>query len=192
MIFCHRCWNTSLLDKQWGVWVRFKHTISQKFTGYSGDIVTILAFLFSLWLLILSDTIRVPKHLTHKINGRSKISTGVHSLWQCSLLIGKKNFLSQGFSLHFEEWRGKCWTVFVIFVSCELHLQKKGSERYQQHLLKTAQWGGHPCAHPAPLPEATGAGDKDKADPRLRPSRGGITACSRGGWPLHHKVPGSP
>lgn len=70
--------------------------LPKKFTSYSGDIGTVLAFLFSLWLLILSDTIRVPKHLTHKINSKSKISTGVHTLWQCSLLTGKKIFLESG------------------------------------------------------------------------------------------------
>lgn len=91
------CQDTSLLDNQWGISVRFKHTISKKeFTGYSGDIVTVLAFLFSLWLLLLSDTIRVPKHPMHKINSKSKISTGVHTLWQCSLLTGKIFFLESG------------------------------------------------------------------------------------------------
>lgn len=107
------CQNTSLLDNQWGISVRFKHTIKKKITGYSGDIVTVLAFLFSLWLLLLSDTIRVPKHPMHKINSKSKISTGVHTLWQCSLLTGKFFFLSQGFSLDVEEQGGKRWTTFV-------------------------------------------------------------------------------
>jgi len=64
--------------------------ISKSFTSYPADIVTVLTFLFFLWLLILSDITRVAKHLAHKINSKSKISTGVHTFWQCSVFTGKK------------------------------------------------------------------------------------------------------
>lgn len=84
------CQNASQLDKQQDTSVRFKITISKTFASYAGDIVTGLTFPFSLWLLMLSDIIRVAKHLTHKINSKSKISAGVCTLWQCSLLTLKR------------------------------------------------------------------------------------------------------
>lgn len=96
--------------------------VSKNFTSYPGDIVTVLTFPFSLWLLILSDIIRVAKHLTHKINSKSKISTGVHSLWQCSLFTGKNFAWVRAFCLILKSEGGKCLRRDVIFESCELHL----------------------------------------------------------------------
>lgn len=97
-------------------------TASKNFTSYPGDIVTVLTFPFSLWLLTLSDIIRVAKHLTHKINSKSKISTGVHSLWQCSLFTGKNFAWVRAFCLILKSEGGKCLRTNVILESCELHL----------------------------------------------------------------------